>query len=322
MTSVSPTHEEPQLPPHRRAANAPKTGPTFSVVVASNRDLELLDACLKSLVGQCAKVGAELIVARAGLHREGAALTKRFPAVRFIGAPDDASIPLLRGMGMGEATGDIVALTEDHCIADPEWLETLAAHAPDDVDVIGGGMDNAQRDRAVDWGAYFAEYGFFAPTRKSDEHQAPLLTGANVAYRRRVVDEVIALAQRDEWENVAHARLLARGSILQFVSSATISQNKHYDFVPFVVDRYQHGRDYARKRLAEEGSGGKRWLLLAGSPALPFLLTWRVASAAGRTRAGAFLRALPATFAFLTAWAVGEAAGYLKGPSAETEQKK
>ena len=108
---------------------------------------------------------------------------------------------------------------------------------------------------------------------------------------------------------------------MRFVSSAAVYQNKNYRFFEFCVDRYEHGRDFARKRLIEE-PGSRRWLLLLASPLLPPLLTWRVAKAAAHGRWSTFLRALPATFLFLTAWSVGEAVGYLRGastgPPAET----
>jgi hypothetical protein len=218
---------------------------------------------------------------------------------------------------MAGASGDVVALTEDHCIADPNWVESLMHSAQSDADVIGGGMDNAQRARAVDWAAYFAEYGFFAPNRPDRGDGVPLLTGANVAYKRHVIADVIGWAQEGEWENVAHTRLVAQGSMLRFARTAAIYQNQTYSLKAFCIDRYQHGRDYARKRLVED-PGARRWLLLAATPLLPPLLSWRVARAAARTRLGAFLRALPATFVFLTAWSVGEGVGYFRGPADPT----
>src|SRR5262249_14199053 len=149
----------------------------------------------------------------------------------------------------------------------------------DPADVMGGGMGNARRARAVDWAAYFAEYGFFADTRPETPEVRALLTGANVAYKRHVVADVVDWARAGEWENVAHHRLVAQGSLLRFVRSAAIYQNKTYHVTQFCVDRYEHGRDYARKRLAEE-PGSRRWLHLLASPLLPGLLTLRVARAA------------------------------------------
>jgi hypothetical protein len=170
----------------------------------------------------------------------------------------------------------------------------------------------------VDWAAYFAEYGFVAPPTAQGAGSkaaaaAPLLTGANVAYKRRVVADVVAWAQQGQWETVAHDRLRARGSEFRFARTAAIYQNESHRIGDFCADRFRHGRDYARRRLAEE-SGARRWLLLAGSPLLPFVLTWRVARATGRSRPGTFARALPATFLFLACWSLGEAVGYARGP--------
>lgn len=290
------------------------TAPDISVVVASNRERPLLTACLASLIPQCERVAAELIVARAGSPGELAELRRQIPSVHFVAAPPEATIPELRGIGMAESRGHIVALTEDHCVAGDGWVATLLSHAQDPADVIGGGMGNAQRDRAVDWAAFFSEYGFFAGTRPDSGPERPLLTGANVAYKRHVVADVLEWMRQGEWENVAHDRLGARGSALRFVRSAAVYQNKNYRFVEFCVDRFEHGRDFARKRLSEDPPS-RRWWLLAASPLLPPLLVWRVAKAAASARWPTFLRALPATFVFLTAWSVGEAVGYLRGPA-------
>jgi GT2 family glycosyltransferase len=292
---------------------APIEGPHVSVVVASNRSRALLDDCLAALLGQCERAQAELIVARdddeAGLQ----AIERAYPGVRVVPVKRGASIPELRGAGMREATGDIVMLTEDHCVPGPRWVEELCVGVDQVAEIAGGGMDNAQRKRAIDWAAYFSEYGLFATTR-SDTSGDMQLTGANIAYRRSIVDDVVAWASAGEWENVAHERLRARGSSLHFVDSAPVYQNKTYEFWDFCRDRYEHGRDYARTRLVEEPQA-RRWLLTAVTPLLPILLVTRVAKAAAPTRWGAFLRALPATLAFVSAWSVGEAVGYLRGPA-------
>ena len=55
-------------------------------------------------------------------------------------------------------------LTEDHCVPGPHWVEELCLGVDNVAEIVGGGMDNARRSRAVDWAAYFAEYGFFSTT--------------------------------------------------------------------------------------------------------------------------------------------------------------
>lgn len=300
------------VPPGARGVRLADS-PSVTVVVASCRERGLLDACLASLRSQCKEHGADIVVARAGPPPEVAELQAAYPDVRFVAAPPEATIPQLRGQGLAEADGDIVALTEDHCVAAPDWIAQLAA-APGQSDVVGGAMGNAQRERALDWAAYFSEYGFFGGGQP--DAATPLLTGANVAYRRRVVDDVVALARRGEWENVVHSRLAASGSTLTFLTTAAVYQNDTYRFWDFCRNRYEHGRDFARRRLVGE-PGGRRWLLLAGSVALPLLLAVRVAGAVSRRDRRAFVRSLPLTLAFLTAWAAGEAVGYFLGPAPE-----
>jgi glycosyltransferase involved in cell wall biosynthesis len=301
------------VPPGARGVRLAEA-PTVTAVVASCRERRLLDACLASLLPQCREHGAAVVVARADTPEGVAELERAYPEVRFVPAPRDATIPQLRGQGLAEAEGDIVALTEDHCVAAPDWIAQLAT-APRNSDVFGGTMGNARRDRALDWAAYFSEYGFFAGGGEPAREQ-PILTGANVAYRRRVIDHVVTLARRGEWENVVHSSLAANGSTFSFLTTAAVYQNDTYRFGDFCRNRYEHGRDYARRRLNGQG-GLRRWLYLAASGALPFLLTARVAGAVTRADRRAFLRALPLTFAFLTAWAVGEAVGYLLGPAPE-----
>jgi hypothetical protein len=234
------------------------------------------------------------------------------PDVQFIGAAPAASIPHLRALGIDACRGELVALTEDHCVPGSSWVDTLLQHADETIDVIGGAMDNARRRRALDWGAYFAEYGFYAGTRRvrrADE--SPLLTAANVAYRRRVVADVAAWARQGEWENESHERLGAAGRVFRFDPSLVVAQNETYQFMPFCAQRFKHGFEFARHRLERERN--RRWVLLFASPVLPFLLTARVGAEAGATRWGAYIRALPFTFAFLAAWSLGEAAAYLRG---------
>ena len=47
---------------------------------------------------------------------------------------------------MREATGDIVMLTEDHCVPGPHWVEELCLGVDNVAEIAGGGMDNAQRE--------------------------------------------------------------------------------------------------------------------------------------------------------------------------------
>ena len=292
-------------------------GARLSVVVASFRTRPVLDACLASLLPQC-PYDVEVLLARAADAGDLAAIAQAYPRVRVVPAPANADVPRLRGAGLQAATGALTLLIEDHCVADPEWVASFRPYLDTNVDVIGGGMDNAQTRRAIDWGAYFAEYGFFSALIEqaaSAPGGALLLTGANVAYARRVMPDVVVWMRAGLWENVVHERLRAAGATLRFEPRARVGQNLRYGLIDFLADRYRHGFDYARVRLTET-AGMNRLVRALITPLLAPLLTWRVGRTAvgSPSRAWAFVRALPFTMAFLGAWTVGEAVGYARGP--------
>lgn len=136
---------------------APRRGstPTLSIVVSSRSDRQDLEACLGTLLPRCTPCEAEVIVVRAAGASEVASLGRAYPAARFIQAPHDATARQLRGIGMAEATGDIVALANESSGMDAAWMCMLLRQA--------GAQELPPAERAaVDWDRYFAEQGLFA----------------------------------------------------------------------------------------------------------------------------------------------------------------
>jgi hypothetical protein len=288
-------------------------------VIASCRALPLLERAVSSLRQQCQSLGAEIVIARSGDDADVAAVRARFPDLTVVGIAPGAGIPRLRGLGLAASAGDPVAMTEDHCVPAADWLERLLFHTRAGADAVGGGMANAPGSGPLSWGAYLSDYGFYSYARPTDDRPVPLLTAANIAYSRRVVPEIAEWCDAGAWENVVHDRLTEQGRMLRFAPEARMYHDHRYGFGAFCRDRYEHGWDYARARLTEE-RGAPRWRLLLLTPLLPLVLIRRIGrAAAGEDRLG-FVRALPVTFAFLCSWALGEAAGYLRGPLAAGEE--
>lgn len=151
MTIPSVGRRLPDAEKHR-VARAPRRGsvPLVSVVVASNGDWRLLQRCLASLVEPCLRLRAEVVVARAGVGPEIDTLARMYPTVGFVEGEPAASIAQLRALGMREATGDIVVLTEDDVTPDVQWLDTFARHAEHDgasTRDSGQGVDRSRPDR-------------------------------------------------------------------------------------------------------------------------------------------------------------------------------
>ncbi len=232
-------------------------------------------------------------------------MVPRWPAAVFVSVDGPPSVPRARGIGLARSRGERVALTEDHCLACEGWLAGLLA-APGSAAVVGGPVDTTHRRRGVDLGAWFAEYGLVAPGAGTDPM---LITAANALYASEVVDEVARWMSEGAWENVVHDRLRARGDQVIRIETAVVAQDLTYGVRPFVRDRFEHGRSYARARLREEGVSRVWRTLLA--LVLPAVLLLRVARRGGRGAPGEFLRALPWTMLFLSAWSVGEWVGYV-----------
>ncbi|MBA2293175.1 MAG: glycosyltransferase [Gemmatimonadales bacterium] len=283
----------------------------ISVAIASCRSTQLLRETLDSVLPQASRAGAEVIVARSDEFRD-VDLEDVLAAARcrIIWCPSDATIPHLRGAALAAASGDWVALTEDNCVAAPDWLDRLYRWSGTNVQVVGGSMANARPEHAIDAGAAYAEYGFFGPLRKLVDGSPPLVTGANVMYHQGILAQVAGSAANGDWEDVIHGRLFRQGASFAIAPDAMVLQNLQYRLGDFCRDRYEHGRDYARVR-ARSASLASRLLFLFATPLLPMLLAARIWRSAGRATPVQFAQALPWTITFLAAWSAGEAVGYL-----------
>ncbi|MDX2208165.1 MAG: glycosyltransferase [Gemmatimonadales bacterium] len=283
-----------------------------SVVLASCRATELVAEAIARLLPQCREAGSELIVARS------APVGSPDPDALFTGCTlvpctAGATIPEIRGAGLGAATGDYVLLTEDNCVPRTDWVQQLMSGFDSGADIVGGTMGNAHPHRPIDAAAYFAEYGFFGESRTEPGAGAsPMVTGANVGYRRSVADDAAMWAAHGDWEGVIHHRLVARGARVVLVRNAVVDQNLHYQLGSFCRDRFKHALEYASVRRESWGVGTR--VAAAGATlVLPPLLAWRAWQSAGRIDRAGFVRSLPFTLCFFGAWAAGEAAGYLRG---------
>jgi len=119
--------------------------PRVSVVIASLVGAPFIDECLASLERQAAALGAEVIVVACGSPEYAERITRKSPWVRVIHRAERETVPGLRKRGVEEASGEVIAIIEEHCLAAPDWLaRALDAHAGGEFGVVGGPVaDNA-----------------------------------------------------------------------------------------------------------------------------------------------------------------------------------
>lgn len=287
--------------------------PRLSVIIASVNGLPYLEECLRSLEQQSARAEAEVIVVDRCGGQTASCVRDKFPWVVLIAGPERHSIPELRALGMLRAAGEILVITEDHCIAPPTWYEEiLRAHRATSL-AIGGAVENASVTRLVDWAVYFCEYSrYMGPVSEGPTDDIP---GNNASYKRAVLDLFGDVVKRGVWETILHWEIRRAGHGLGSHPGMWIWHKKSFGVGEFLAQRYHFARSFAAMRVA-----GSPWVTRAlyagGSPALPVLLVGRIGGRVLRKRrhVAEFLRALPLIILFTVSWSVGEFCGYLWGP--------
>ena len=280
--------------------------PALSIVIAAWNGADSLERCLQSLGCD----NAEVIVAANRAIPE--TLREQFPRVRFLSLPETAIVPELRTAGVLESTGDIVALTEDHCRFGQGWRQQVRKAHEGGGCAIGGPVENASVERALDWAVYFYDYGKFMPPIRPGP--AGELSGANVSYKRAALMAESESFRNGFFEPAVHRALVQRHGGLYLSSNAVIYHNKSYRLGEAVQQAYHLARGYAALRV-QHAAAWRRILFVLGSPLLFPLLPSRVIGSILRKgrRRKELLRSLPYLILLTASWAWGEFRGYLAG---------
>ncbi len=288
--------------------------PGLSVVVVVLAGRAYLLRCLQALKDQVGVSDAEILVPCDDRVPDIPTLEAQFPPVRFLPIKGRRTCAELRAIGVQEAQGAIVALTEDHCTPTPDWCaQILKAHRMPHA-AIGGAVEKELPDTALNWAMYLADYArYMGPALEGLTNH---LTDCNVSYKRSAL-EAIANVWRDEFhEPTVHGALQAHGESLWFSPRIIVHQRRSLRLGATIRDRYIFGRLFGSGRVTVATT--PRRLIYAGlAILLPPLLIGRVASHVIRKRrcVGAFLRALPILVLLSSVWALGECVGYLTGQS-------
>src|SRR5262245_52505502 len=183
--------------------------PNVSVVIASVSGLPELAERLSALERQQGGVDYEIIVANRCQDETVEHIQRCFPRVRLLHFPKQLSIPELRATAMDQANGDIIVVTEDHCIAPDNWLaEIVKAHNLGYM-VVGGAVENGKTNRVIDWSVFFCEYSSaMLPVPAGEVKTIP---GNNVAYKRVALELIDDGIKRHFWESFLHEELVKKG---------------------------------------------------------------------------------------------------------------
>jgi glycosyltransferase involved in cell wall biosynthesis len=288
--------------------------PTLSVVIASKVGAPFLDRCLESVRAQAEALRAEVIVVAAGADDDTARIATRFPWARLIHPPGIATIPALRRHGVEAAAGEYVAVIEEHCTAQGDWLATgLEAHGRGNYAAVGGAVFDSDYDRIVDWVVYFVEYHGALPPAPDGETSH--LNDVNIIYRRDALAAHAGLLDTGYWPMTLHPTLCAEGSKLLSVPRMVVHHCGPFPFGYYLRQRFLFSRAFAGVRARNDGMA-KRLAYVFGAPLIPFVLLARIgATVLGkRCRVGKFIAASPLIAIALVVLVAGEWVGCVLGP--------
>ena len=242
----------------------------LSVVVATHNRRDLLERVAEAILAQGLPPDRfELILvddgSTDGTEQLGAELAKR-RGLRYLRQPN-RGVAAARNRGIREATGDVVAFTDDDCLVPPDWLERLADGYARHPEVVGVGgrlvappevlrshavarLEDHVARRVYGAGDDEAIGGFECPAGGTN----------NMSYRRAALLDVGGFDESFPplvWGEDADLklRLTRAGGRLLYVPVAVIHL-RDYGLRAFLRQSWQRGRGEAHFRLKHDGCRG------------------------------------------------------------------
>lgn len=291
----------------------------LSVVIATTQPWPEVGPCLNSLQHQVRDVGGEIILADGtarGLPEQPDSL---YPGIIWLKAPG-ASVFYLRALAMSHARGEIVAITEDHCRARPNWCERiLEVHRKyPDTSVIGGAVENGATETLMDWASFFIVNGAaLSPLRSGEQKQVTLQ--ANVSYKRHVIPKTIPELGRMEW--IFNQHLRSHGEKLRADDSIIVEHVQSLGFQGTCMIHFHDSRSIAGFRL-QNISTAERMIRLAACLIMPPALMIRTLIPLILKRRHLWIAAacLPALAVLVSFRAAGAFLGFITGPGNSPQQ--
>jgi hypothetical protein len=277
-------------------------GISLSVVLATIEPWPDLANCLAVLEPQVAAVGGEIIVG----DGHGAALdatkaaSDRLTWVRIPGA----SVFELRARAAEKARGEIVALTEDHCIVGPDWCRQILeafAHNPAAMSVAGPVLNGSTTSR-IDWANFLHSFGaYFPPVNRTQRDRCP--PPANVAFRRSAIGS--GQIPTGSIELDVNPRLF-RAGLCHVHDGITVTHVQSHGFWNTLRAHFDNGRST---------TGLHRGLSITRRQLPWTVFRGTLRSMSSDTRSAPTVRAsLPLVFLLSCCHAAGEVAGIVAGP--------
>jgi hypothetical protein len=197
---------------------------TLTAILAMPRGFAELAEAVRHLQAQTRQEAIEVVLVHTPAHaaeidRAAFARFKRLTTVAVDRMPTVASAFVA---AVERATGDVIALVEDHVMVDPGWAEAvLAAHTGPSA-AVAPRMSNGNPATAVSWANFLASFSeAVVPRAAGPVESGP---GHNTSYKRSVLQQYWhELSSLYQSERTFHYRLRADGHVIVHEPTARVA---------------------------------------------------------------------------------------------------
>lgn len=287
--------------------------PELSIVLATSHAWPVAKPMLNGIFGADDAPHLEVILCDG--HGAGAPPeSERDPRLRVISVPGE-SVFGLRAKGIAAARGDVLAITEDHCIPAADWPRAiLAAHERHpDAAAIAGAVTNGSTDSAWDWANFLMTFADHMPPVPTPETvRAPSVANGSV---KRAAAGIPPDPEPGWFESKLMGELVQTGRAVRDDGPRVSHVQSHGGALSTLGQHFHNGRATAGLRIERPGVAAVRaeaGRLVQLSRQLTRELRTALASRPPIDRgAVAGARRVPL---IATAHALGELTGLLAGP--------
>jgi GT2 family glycosyltransferase len=280
----------------------------ISVIVATSKANDVIAACLSALASQAKQNDAEVIVVESAWKPVPDSVKNTFPEILFVTCADTDSHSEMKAVGIRAAQGEIIALTQAHCIPQDNWLQMhRMAHRRLESSAIGGAVIIHLQATIAERVGFLCEYGKFNIKRSAGP--ASFLASSNVSYKRR---DLLEAMDDDYWETDIQRKLCQSGRGLWYLPDVTVIHHRKCTASRFLLEKFNYSRYFAARRFQHKG---RAFLYAIGCVLLPVIVLTRllITFYENGKLYTEFMICIPYVIAISIAWTAGEFVGYIFG---------